>query len=236
MTTRVRRWHSTTNVLTSVAYFTHEKAWTVTPNFSSYLCSEKSIFVKYFTYPSKNYPSASPPVAVKFSQYTPRRRMGRVEIQLHSLGTKWRWVVTLMSQPLYPLPPWEKPRWPLNRRLGGPHGRSGTFWKRNVSLVLPFFSNDTRNVEPNPCSFGMTNLNQMLYADFFGFRLVHCFTRDVKVMWKFRYHFIAKSNFILGIRYSFYGIGQVYCKNKYTAPLLGAFLWVYQAGRRDPEM
>ena len=58
------------------------KSWIVAPNFSSHLCSEKRlrVFGKYFRYPSKNYLSASPPVTLQFSLYTPRRHIGRAEM------------------------------------------------------------------------------------------------------------------------------------------------------------
>jgi len=40
-----------------------------------------------------------------------------------NIGDRWRWVVSFTPQPLYP---WgTDPRYPLNRRLSGPHSRSG---------------------------------------------------------------------------------------------------------------
>jgi hypothetical protein len=39
------------------------------------------------------------------------------------LGTSWRWVVNFTPRPLYPQG--KSPWYPLDRRLGGPHGRRG---------------------------------------------------------------------------------------------------------------
>jgi hypothetical protein len=39
------------------------------------------------------------------------------------LGTRWRWVVSFTPRPLYL--PGKNPLYPLDRRLGGPHSRSG---------------------------------------------------------------------------------------------------------------
>jgi hypothetical protein len=50
------------------------------------------------------------------------------------LGTSWRWVVSFTPQPLYPRG--KSPRYPLDRRLGGPQSRSGHVQKRK-SLTLP---------------------------------------------------------------------------------------------------
>jgi hypothetical protein len=48
---------------------------------------------------------------------------GSISPRILDLGTRWRWVVSFMSQPLYPQ---EKGPWyPLDRRLGGPQSRSG---------------------------------------------------------------------------------------------------------------
>jgi hypothetical protein len=58
---------------------------------------------------------------------TPWRRMGSGCIDPHflDLGTSWRWVVSFTSRPLYP-------RYPVNRRLGGPHSRSGRRGKEKI--------------------------------------------------------------------------------------------------------
>jgi hypothetical protein len=46
------------------------------------------------------------------------------------LGTSWRWVVSLMPRPLYPRR--TSPRYPLDRRLGGPQNRSGRCGEENI--------------------------------------------------------------------------------------------------------
>jgi hypothetical protein len=60
-------------------------------------------------------------VTVKQSHYTPWRRWGRGGKALLSqdLVTGWGWVVSVMLRPLF------YPRYPLDRRLGGPQSRSG---------------------------------------------------------------------------------------------------------------
>jgi hypothetical protein len=54
------------------------------------------------------------------SSTTPWRRMEelRYSSTIPDVGTRWTWVVSLRSRPLYP-------RYPLNRRLGGPQSQSG---------------------------------------------------------------------------------------------------------------
>jgi hypothetical protein len=64
---------------------------------------------------------------VKLSLCTkPWRRFGGVEVWLHAffdLGTRWRWVVSFTPRPLYPQG--KSPRYPLDRKLGGPQSRYG---------------------------------------------------------------------------------------------------------------
>jgi hypothetical protein len=57
------------------------------------------------------------------------------------LGTSWRWVVSFISRPLYPLR--NRPRDPLDRRLGGPLNRSG---RRGEEKILA----PTRNRTATP--------------------------------------------------------------------------------------
>jgi hypothetical protein len=49
------------------------------------------------------------------------------------LGTSCRWVVCFMPQPLYPRG--KSPRYPLDRRLGGPQNRSG--WHGEEKILAP---------------------------------------------------------------------------------------------------
>jgi hypothetical protein len=49
-----------------------------------------------------------------------------VKVYLHAffdLGIRWRWVVSFNPRPLKPQG--KSPWYPLDRRLGGPHSRSG---------------------------------------------------------------------------------------------------------------
>ena len=61
----------------------------------------------------------------------PWRNTEREEIYLHfflTLSTKWRWVVSIIPQLLYP-------QYPLNRRLSGSQSCLDAFWRRETSLV-----------------------------------------------------------------------------------------------------
>jgi hypothetical protein len=49
------------------------------------------------------------------------------------LGNRWRRVVSFTPRPLYPRG--ENPRYPLDRRLGGPQGRSGRHGE--VKIIVP---------------------------------------------------------------------------------------------------
>jgi hypothetical protein len=48
---------------------------------------------------------------------------GCIDPNFLDLGTSWRWVVSFTLRSLYPMG--KSPRYPLNRRLGGPQSRSG---------------------------------------------------------------------------------------------------------------
>jgi hypothetical protein len=48
-----------------------------------------------------------------------------------NLGARWGWVVNAMLRPLYPR---EESRYPLYRRIGGPHGRSWWALAKRKSL------------------------------------------------------------------------------------------------------
>jgi hypothetical protein len=51
------------------------------------------------------------------------------------LGTRWRWVVSFKHHPLYPRG--KSRRYPLYRRLGGPHSRTGSCGVEKEHLPLP---------------------------------------------------------------------------------------------------
>jgi hypothetical protein len=57
------------------------------------------------------------------------------------LGTRWRWVVSLMPRPLYPRR--QNPRYELDRRLGAPQGPSGRCGQEKKLFPLP-------EIEPGP--------------------------------------------------------------------------------------
>jgi hypothetical protein len=62
-------------------------------------------------------------------------RSGGIAPCFLDLGTRWRWVVSFMPQPLYfqGKSPW----YPLGRRLGGPQSRSGRGGEEKNSQPLP---------------------------------------------------------------------------------------------------
>jgi hypothetical protein len=75
------------------------------------------------------------------------------------LGTSWRWVVNFTPRPLYPRG--KSPRYPLDRRLGGPQSRSGRFGEQKIldpywdsnsdpSVVQPVTSRYTDYAIPAP--------------------------------------------------------------------------------------
>jgi hypothetical protein len=47
-----------------------------------------------------------------------------------NLGVRWGWVAKATLRPLYPR---KEPHFPLQRRLGGPQGRSGWVWRKSLS-------------------------------------------------------------------------------------------------------
>jgi hypothetical protein len=59
--------------------------------------------------------------------WAPRREdvlgSGGIAPRILDLGTRWRWVASLTSRPLYPQG--KSPWYPLDKRLGGPQSRSG---------------------------------------------------------------------------------------------------------------
>jgi hypothetical protein len=71
---------------------------------------------------------------------------GGIAPRILNLCTRWRWVVSFMTQPLYPRG--KNPRYPLDRRLGGPENRLDTVVKRKIFLPVPGidFSRPTRSL------------------------------------------------------------------------------------------
>jgi hypothetical protein len=55
---------------------------------------------------------------------------GCIDPHFLDLGTSWRWVVNFTPRPLHPRG--KSPRYPLNRRLGGPQSRSGRFGEEKI--------------------------------------------------------------------------------------------------------
>jgi len=66
----------------------------------------------------------------------PHRHIGRggKTPLILNFGTRWKWMVDLMPQPLYSCK--EVPCYPLNRWLGGPQRQSGLFGKETDLLSM----------------------------------------------------------------------------------------------------
>jgi hypothetical protein len=83
---------------------------------------------------------------------------GCIDPHFLDLGTSWRWVVSLTPQPLYPRG--KSPRYPLDRRLGGPQSQSGKFEEEKIldptgtrtpsPVVQPIASRYTDYATPAP--------------------------------------------------------------------------------------
>jgi hypothetical protein len=59
---------------------------------------------------------------------------GCIDPHFLDLGTSWRRMVSFTPRPLYPRG--KSPRYPLDRRLGGPQSRSGDVEKRKFLTLL----------------------------------------------------------------------------------------------------
>jgi hypothetical protein len=68
------------------------------------------------------------------------------------LGTSWRWVVRFTPLPLYPRG--KSPRYPSDRRLGGPQSRSGRFGEEKI-----LDPTGTRTATPQSSSQALDRLN-----------------------------------------------------------------------------
>jgi hypothetical protein len=55
---------------------------------------------------------------------------GCIDPYFLDLSTSWTWVVNFTPRPLYPRG--KSPRYPLDRRLGGPQSRSGRSEEENI--------------------------------------------------------------------------------------------------------
>jgi hypothetical protein len=80
----------------------------------------------------------------------PWRRMGKWGAWIQSIltYTRWRWVVIFKTRSLYA---WGKiPLYPWNRRIGGPHSRSGLFGKKIYIYIRPSqqLNHDPSAVQP----------------------------------------------------------------------------------------
>jgi hypothetical protein len=98
----------------------------------------------------------------------PWRHMGewRYSFTILNLSTRWRWVVSCMSLPLYPQGKWS---WHSYRRLGEPQSQSGLCGEEKHLLLLP-------EIEPqvlghpasSPLLYQMNYPNSQVYAQGFA--------------------------------------------------------------------
>jgi len=83
-------------------------------------------------------------INVTLSHSTLCRSTGGTEVQLHYLGTRWRWVTKITPRPFSPR---RYPRCPLSRRLGWFQNRSRRFGeKKKFFFLLGFKLNILRPV------------------------------------------------------------------------------------------
>jgi hypothetical protein len=71
---------------------------------------------------------------------------GCIDPHFFHLGTSWRWVVNFTPRPLYPRG--KSPRYPLDRRLGGPQSQSGRFGEMKILDPHRDSNSDSSVVQP----------------------------------------------------------------------------------------
>jgi hypothetical protein len=87
---------------------------------------------------------------------------------LLDLGTRWRWVVSFTPQLLYPRG--KRPRYALDRRLGGPESWSGRYGERKTFPLFgfePWLSSLKPSAVPTELSQLWMNLQSKDYSDIF---------------------------------------------------------------------
>jgi hypothetical protein len=90
-------------------------------------------------------------------------RSGCIVPHFLDLDSSWRWVVSFTTQPLYPRG--ESPRYPLDRRLGGPQNRSGRRREEKILVLTETRTPTSTVVQPEryPGSW-MPNVSILFYA------------------------------------------------------------------------
>jgi hypothetical protein len=78
-----------------------------------------------------------------------------------NLDTRWSWVVTFTPRPLYPRG--NCPRYPLDRRLGGPQSLSGHYRRENISCPCRELNFDSSAVQRVACSLYSNLLSCIIY-------------------------------------------------------------------------
>jgi hypothetical protein len=97
------------------------------------------------------------------------------------LGTRWRWVVTFTSWPLYPQ---EKSSWyPLDRRLGGP--QSQTWWGEKYSALTGIQAPNHPAHSPVLCHWALPAHVYIYYAFKFQNNISKiCFWHDMHIHYR----------------------------------------------------
>jgi hypothetical protein len=74
------------------------------------------------------------------------RMSGGIAPRIFNLGTRWRWLVRFMLRPLYTRG--KRPRYPLDRRIGGPQRRCGCGGEKEENDIIAPAGNWTPVVQP----------------------------------------------------------------------------------------
>jgi hypothetical protein len=86
---------------------------------------------------------------------------GCIDPHFLDLGTTWRRVVNFGPRPLYPRG--KSPRYPLDRRLGGPQSRSGRFGEEKILDPIGTRTRTPRSSSPQLVAIP-TTLSRLLYT------------------------------------------------------------------------
>jgi hypothetical protein len=134
----------------------YNSIWIVKGNNQAYL---DGYFAFYLVYKRKVKRKVVP--VLNSLSAMPWRHSGewRYSSTILDLGTRWRWVVSLTLQPLYP--PGNRPRYPLDRRLGGSQCQSGRCGEEKH--ILPSKESNRDRLARSRLLYQLSNPNSLVY-------------------------------------------------------------------------